>query len=439
MRLTAINEGIGFAAPSYSMDQILGVDQSKGIISDQEPNFLSFFSGRNLYFTPEDRPEDVIRLEEAQRSSTLDALHPSEEALSSFTGRIHFGFKTVMANEYRDKALNDLLEPLDQAREIMRTNASVADLDYAAKQYSSQSPQARESGYEYDPNKTKILNDAIKAMYTIYNYTPIEVSKGVIKKRGLGHQRGSTPLSFRLSHGYDAINRHTSSKYVHGAAYALAKMLKMNNPPQDVKVIVDKFMEMCLSQVMKLNTDYDFVLYPESSSDFNKLFATELQSLFGADRLTSIMIKKLPGKEVAIDKEEMKKRALRNAQKAYDPKTKTYVLRLRSRDAETFDTPEQYAESWAQNEYEKLHTKLKSQLKSDKPLAIKGAQYLDKRRYIKLFGGTDISPISGKNVLIIDDNVVGGGTVELINDLAINVVPPPAKVDVFVPLYIVNY
>ena len=440
-RDVAVAEGIGFvpAQNSYTRDDLFGASLSIGA---KVPDFDILFQGRNLYYSAKDSPDDLIRFEEAVSSQDLSTLDPSDKALSSFTGKVNYGFRTTPVKVYKDQVFDQLISPLEKAKSLMggrkvSGNPTVREMEYEIKMCSSTSQEARDAGYEYDPQRAKDLKSATDVMLYVYNKTP-GITGGRLATRGLGNRpRDPSYFEMNVNMAIDTIYKEVGERFMHDASYAMAKILKSDTPA--AMVVSGQFMRLCVDQVDKLQKkngiEYDFVLYPQSSSDFNVRFATMLQDHIGVERLSPMMVSKLPGKSVTIDKGEMEARALRQAEKAYDPKTKKYKLSLRT-GTQLFDTAEQYAAAWAANEHSKLTTALGKQLSSDKPLAIKGAQYLDKRRYIKMFSDEGLAVISGKNVLIVDDNVVGGGTVELINDLAVNVEPPPNRVDVFVPLYI---
>lgn len=114
---------------------------------------------------------------------------------------------------------------------------------------------------------------------------------------------------------------------------------------------------------------------------------------------------------------------------------------------EKFPTWGALADDWAATEFRKLRADLINKATGIKTgNAVKIAHtFGDKRRYVKLYGqvtgatGHDafgqqiqLSVINGKNCLLIDDNVAGGSTIELIEQIVQNY--QPNRVDAFVPL-----
>ena len=114
-RDVAVAEGIGFvpAQNSYTRDDLFGASLSIGA---KVPDFDILFQGRNLYYSAKDSPDDLIRFEEAVSSQDLSTLDPSDKALSSFTGKVNYGFRTTPVKVYKDQVFDQLISPLEIGR-----------------------------------------------------------------------------------------------------------------------------------------------------------------------------------------------------------------------------------------------------------------------------------------------------------------------------------
>lgn len=101
-----------------------------------------------------------------------------------------------------------------------------------------------------------------------------------------------------------------------------------------------------------------------------------------------------------------------------------------------FDTWAGLANDWADTELRKLRDALTRTSSGIGPLKI-AHTFGNKRRYVKLYGraglhSQQLSMIADKNCLLIDDNVAGGSTIELIEQIVQHY--EPKRVDAFVPL-----
>jgi hypothetical protein len=102
-----------------------------------------------------------------------------------------------------------------------------------------------------------------------------------------------------------------------------------------------------------------------------------------------------------------------------------------------FQTWDALANDWAATELRKLREELTRKARGSAGSAVKIAHtFGDKRRYVKLYGRaglhSQLSVVTGKNCLLIDDNVAGGSTIELIEQIAQYY--KPRRIDAFVPL-----
>lgn len=116
--------------------------------------------------------------------------------------------------------------------------------------------------------------------------------------------------------------------------------------------------------------------------------------------------------------------------------------RSNGEETDRFPTWDNLVNDWAATELRKLREELTRKARGSTGSAVRIAHtFGDKRRYVKLYGHAGPGPvglhhqlarIKGKNCLLIDDNVAGGSTIELIEQIAQYY--KPSRIDAFVPL-----
>jgi hypothetical protein len=165
------------------------------------------------------------------------------------------------------------------------------------------------------------------------------------------------------------------------------------------------------------NIDYDIVVHPESSSTFN----ADLADSLGAK---SLQIPK--AKNVDADFRELMRRAIL---------IKFYDLTKRGRSASEFGKGGRKKSlqdaRWPYHSAMRDQRTILSKTKDRKKVSVKSIWH-DKRRYLNLYDKVDASDITGKSVLLIDDNIRSVGTAEIL--LAQLIELGASKVAVFTPI-----
>lgn len=195
--------------------------------------------------------------------------------------------------------------------------------------------------------------------------------------------------------------KEDSSRYLNSIKIAFSKVLKEPKTPAGAATR-NLFIKQAADNFYRImgNRKYDRVVYPESSKEFNKIFADYLAKLYGTRAIQGFS--KLPAGQVTLDEPSLKLH--------YGGRTQDKINYLQQggmgRPGLQTANPE-------------------------KTLQIKHfPQGL--RRYIKMWQ-PDMN-FRGKRILIVDDNVDQGGTLERIHDLAIQ--QKPKSIDIYTPLYI---
>lgn len=421
MRLYRIIEGLGFT------QDITPQQRDTSMLSWQDKDFELHFGGKDIYLNPADQPGDIIKLEPVSMTQPLSAMNLDPASLRSIEhGAVYYGFRTVPADQHNASIMKSLLEPVEKVMDKYGARGRILNITNLRQMVRElmNPEQYRIAGLpqsEPDPEAAQELNDAIEAATEIHDKLQLKVNLNDLTLKNAAAQ----------------VTKVTAAKYAKAASYAMAQRLK--HPTAEDKPIIDQFLDMCMEQLAKLPgvEAYDYVVTPESSSGFNKLLAKRIRKETGllpkTGAATPLTIQKRLGKDVEVSKEQLRTRARQIAPK-YKNEDGTYDVNYRGNTYEV-DTEDDFVKMWSQNEYEKLQKEV-SKIPKSKKAAIKGQNYLDKRRYVKLFSSTGAEQTAGKSVLIIDDNIVGGATVELIHEILANVQPPPKVIHVFIPLYI---
>lgn len=386
--------------------------------------FKSFFQGSTLYFKPEDSPSDIVKVVPALEQKDLST-YVDDKALPNFKGTIFYGFKTVAGDEYRTSGLDKILVPLEKALAIAGGKIPEALTVGQCRRLAAMARTGDvRSRYPQDVAKADALEAAAK------------IAVQVRTAYGWKGKRGSSPEDFCIHNAMQLVKQRTGNNYAHDAAYELARRLK--KPQSGDEQIVTQFIDLCETQLAKIDPiAYDYVVAPQSSGSFNKALAKRLADTRGSEFLE---IQKHLGKNVTVNRDQLYQQGLRNAPKAErDGKFQRHQMEVveehtkRERVTYEYDTPEEYASDWADNEHQKLE-KYVSKMPKSKPAEIKDQEWADKRRYMKLFNPEGAEKAAGQTVLMVDDNMVSGGTIELVYEILQGLTPPPRRLDIFIPL-----
>jgi len=415
MRLCHIIEGIGFGPDSTNAFGTPPI----GILSAKTPaDFRNLFAGRPIRITTEDGVGDVIKLEPANHNVPISTL--TSEPSSLYKGKIYYGFKTVSGDEYESEELEALLRPLENAQKF--GGNTIGRARAIVKELKNPTPH---SGYEQDLEGAQELQDAIDIAS--------HVCKNLNKTR-------TTENDITFIQAIKLLKQSIGTPAAKEAAYHIAQYLKSTTGS-----VTSGFIDMCMEQLSKLPgvEACDYVVAPESSSQFNQALAARIKQdagLFaGKGKADFLQIGKLMGRDVTVSRPQLEAEAKRRARTAL--KNGLYkVTDPDTRESITVKTEKEYIDKWSTNEFKKLEAlvaTLQSGKAADRPAKIKAQQALDKRRYVKIFDKTGAAPVAGKSVLIIDDNIVGGSTIDLVHEIVDSV--GPRKIDVFIPLWIPDY
>lgn len=200
---------------------------------------------------------------------------------------------------------------------------------------------------------------------------------------------------------------------------ALGRAIKNPNYPgeEDIQKIM---LDLSVKAIQKLEHQYDIVTYPASSSPFNQMLAERL-------KLPALQVDKTKvGEDFDVNVREMVRTGiLRKFFALTNKKIAGNTKPLGDKELKDARYPFAYAMRTKRN--------IEALLRPDAAPSVKNAEH-QMRRYMNLYRSIDSTKLSGKSVLIIDDNVSTLATSEIL--LGVIQRANPAHVDMFTPLYI---
>lgn len=370
------------------------------------------YSGRK------DLPNDFVQVVPLNKSVEPNIVPAIKRALPSFEGmKIYYGFTFVTANNYQDKysSYTKRANPVN----VIEDQIAKIEQDYDKYKISyppKQQPSAR-IAQDLDNLANHVIDTLVKTNILTYNkqmrnadepflHAYQQVSSQYRNDRNILEYfyfvyfvnllRRKIQLEKQFS------TKEDSTKYLNAIKIAFSKSLKepltangRKTQNQFIKLAAENFHR------MMSNRQYQRIVYPYSSKEFNEKFAKYLGNLYGVPALMGFG--KLPAGKVSIDYPAIRAHYGDKAQAVIDTINKGTAFG---------------------------HSGLES-ANPDKPVEIKNFPQ-PYRKYIKMW--YPLNNYRNKRILVIDDNLDAGGTMERIYDLVKQ--QQPKAVDIYVPLYI---
>ena len=460
--------------------------------------YTAQLAGKTIIYSANDSPEDIIKIEPSLSAKKLSEFLVSKPTRAFKNSKIFIGFTTSPSSGedthdtsvFSPKEYHHLLDALyPVAREWTGQVLTQSKMLGLVKQLKNDQQAREQLGRDKaDPEAAARLNEATNVLGQVHDlYMKTITSKG---KAG----KPVSPANYTVPEAIAFLKRNVFHNYGKAASYEIAKQLKHpENPSQ--RQITDVFLKLCLQQINKMvlasnvnkysdsprpkgyvktnddikndkNADvkwragliapkteharypgvtsggahYEYIVYPQSSSQFNMDLATAAAKMYGAKTLE--ITKRTPTDlPLEVDEEAIRSQAEDyEADKHYDKElqqwyfTPSKVLRdtqgrKMKNETQYFKTKEAFVDFWTKNMSSGVNSGL-SRAKNIKNIDD------SKRAMIKnLFPNRDsYAELSNKFVLLIDDNIVSSGTVQMVKNLLMSIDPPPLCVDVFIPL-----
>lgn len=351
----------------------------------------------------------------------------------AFTNKVH---QKSSKQDYSDKAIKSITDEID--KNIDKLDTYSISFRSSEDEIRHQYRDATRSNNQDGP----ILREVLLVIHYLYKF--LEIKSPYLK-------------NITIEALLDRLYKYAIEPMAIASSYQVAKRLKNPQTPSDIKasqtfidLSVQKFVtDLAANSVV----DYNQIIFPETSKatgSFNYQLAKQLSNEIGGQQ-NPIQISMVKKKSVVtpsdIDMTQLIQRAIKDIQSQQPP----YILD-KSGSRSKFTSITSYAQAWAQNEYDKLVNimrRLRPVAGADNSYNARNQQGApvrlasipqDKRRYFKIYDPASINSITEKdNILIIDDNVVGGSTVELLHEILVSLPNPPNKIDVFVPFKIAGW
>lgn len=406
-------DGFGLTSPTTDRDDLLAK------LSTSVSNALV---GSAFDFAVNDRPTDIVKVQPVMR---LESLPRHGQAFYAFETSVYnraeptsytdinvkaflsdFDDLTNSADYHNVRTYVDISKRLDQLRKLLKSGA--AQISVAYRDGLSQHATVAEVQAAIDIGE-RARRALVKALPDV----------------------DQTKLT--ISAAKAAVEDNLVKPYTAAVQYGFAKMLKNPQSDDEHQLVANFISEALDAFAAKMpRRRYDVICYPQSKGKFNATCAELVAAALGQ---RAIEVQKLPKREVTVNRNCLYELGLILADKSYT-KTRRYErsyteMGKTAKTTKRFKTREDYATNYMQIEAAKIEVII-ARGNQDVPLNIKDIPYHDKRHCIHMFNAP--TDVAGKSVLVIDDNIVSGGTTAiLIGDL--NRVGARV-VDAFVPLRI---
>ncbi len=460
MRLRLVREGVFFGDTNGLSPK--GIEAARTAASRQKGQhggakgsggLVDLFMNRPYHYREEDTPEDIVHLNPLNSVTQLPVLPDSPYARNSFRGaKIYYAFSVVPNEEYKGSEVESAYPSVsitkEQASEAGKLMRQVFD---GADEFGR--VDIKEVVDEMD---TQFLGNAEFREHRSTLQRLKVLLPGVLD--GMRKLKAkSIPQLVRFLAVPASSTRHKFTADVLGyAKESLAKKIKRPTGPGEEEMS-RQILERSTNNFIRLFPQpFDFIVAPESSSDFNGKLIALLKSKSGADTPV-VTLQKLLGRDVGVDMASLYDRARRYHDEAVQ--TGEYNERLvftperiakaqqntRSLNAETLPavrpgeslTPMdvRWADYWVQSKVGTVDSELSAHQTKKPP--IKAMQNVDKlKQYMQLYSGDGLDGVKKKRVLIVDDNVDNSSTMQMVHALVKE--RGASEVVIFSPFYMGN-
>lgn len=489
MRLKTITEGISYRPGSeFDIAQVQEQLRDKG---GNQIGLMQYLEGNGTFvFHPEDSPNDIIKIEPFQKSVYLNMAPTDPEALESFQGvKVYYAYRVADAQEidldFYKAGENPIKKATEELKKMAEKPDDLLDPTYLELILTTSNTikflinKKSDLGKVLTPKHSLYYNDAAREKEHTAIKKKINTINAVIKLLNDYGLESVEQLKTKLR-GSDRQHNSGKSKLLPALKNALGHIIKHPRNPNERELratILDEIIKK-INVVGQWGEGHDVfpdvIAYPTSTirdgetQSFNQELANRLSEAHGG--VPVIEIAKRPRGDTddyfestinrnALRREathllkrlKSKKDANQNVGNLVEKMTITpekhrkYLPDL-NEIVDPLVHPE-WVDLWVAKEYAKIREALEGtpvgQNPTYKSLARRSGSMGSKRRFVQLFGkGTGESQYSsedqlrGKNLMIVDDNIQYGGTIETLHQLVNEA--SPQSVTVFVPFYLGN-
>lgn len=440
MRLRTIREGIYFGDTTGLTPKGIEAARTKAAAGKGQHGgargsggLVDLFMNRPYHYREEDTPEDLVHLNPLNTVTQLPVLPDSPYARASFRGaKIYYAFSVVPSESYSGPeveaaypSITVTKDQVSQAGKLLRTVFDGADEFGRA--------DIREI---IDDNDQFLTNPEFREHRDTLTKLKVVLPGILDAMRKL--KAKTIPQLLRFLAVPASSTRHKFTADVLGyAKESLAKKIKRPTDPGEEEMSRQVLERATNNFVRLFPQPFDFIVAPESSSDFNGKLIALLKAKSGNDTPV-VTLEKLLGQDVTVDARSLYERAWQYHDEAVQ--TGKYNERLvftperlaaarqatRSMDANTLpDVPmdqpltpmdPRWADYWVQSKVGTVDSQLAGH-QTKKP-AIKAMQNIDKlKQYMQLYSGAGLEGVEKKRVLIVDDNVDNSATMQMLHAL----------------------
>ena len=422
-----------------------GIDynQIPNTVADQFGNMKSSVNAKrgvrnDLYqsdfvtFDPTDRPEDFVKIEPLNQAKSLPQFNiTGRHILPAFEGStIFYGFRFTTPEEQFSQELKDKKKQLVSDRKELKAQLKKANATGTLKPRQkeiidevllkiAEQPYFPTEGYE--DHVVPIINGRLEkeglqrvTWNRVYGYMKERKKKKKTDDSAYKIRKKLKEIESQL-HEIDKSAKNKGT-FLNAIEQAFLKKMKHPSTPED-RQFSEHFIKTAVDHFVRLsNGSYDYVLYPESSSEMNDTLALEIASRINAEPIKGFQKINQP----TID--------THNYSKINKPNPEQQGLG----GPESKQHRAIYGPSGLQKMVDTNKGQVKNITRANKPL----------RPYVRnwemtpgLKGNSENKTghsFKNKRVLIVDDNVDSGGTFQAINQIIRK--HGPRKIDYYAPI-----
>jgi adenine/guanine phosphoribosyltransferase-like PRPP-binding protein len=440
MRLRTIREGIFFGNTTGLDPAGIEAARKKAATGKGQHGgargsggLVDLFMNRPYQYRDEDSPEDLVHLNPLNSVTQLPVLPDSPYARASFRGaKIYYAFSVVPRESYRGPEVESQFPSIniskDDAERVQKMLGKIFD---DAGQFTRKDLRGiiktMDKNYLGDPE----FQEHWPALQELKTLLPSYLD--AMTKLKVGRVAGLTRALLRDA---ELDRGKFSGEILDYAKESLAKKIK-NPTAAGEQEMSRQVLERAVNNFVRLFPQpFDFIVAPESSSDFNGKLIGLLKARGGAGTPV-VTLNKLLGRDVAIDFRSLYERAWQYHDEAVQ--TGKYLKNMvftperiakaqqetRTMDAKTLPAVDpgesltpldpRWADYWVQSKIGFLDAGLGPY--QDKKPPIKALQMDDYKQYMQLYSGEGLDDVKGKRVLIVDDNVDNSSTMQMLHAL----------------------
>lgn len=409
----------------------------------------AMFMAPEYLYRPEDRPEDIVHLQPLDSAQSLSTLpnDPNRQLPSFAKAKIYYAFKVVPNTSFVNPEAG-----IDQKEDYTQALQDAIDVSHKPTRDAIKSANSLE---DVEQILRKVQIAQVDRNMGQKSRDSAKESEGPIRTL----RQAMVDNGFQTLDELEAYSRSAADyndykqKFLFHAAQSLARKIKNPQTVGEARMSTAILLRAVQNFRRVMGGNFDFIVYPESSKQFNLHMAEEFKSIYPNAQI--VPLSKLAGSSTTIDADAIYDRAskLHNmavsgqkmpARLNMDLERRSHVTSSKMYNiadlppVENNETLKPADPRWVDWWSAQLAGKLEAAMRraGDRPIVAKDLQMLGHdKRYLQMFSQPGVD-CRDKSILVVDDNVAYGSTMEIIHDMLYK--SRPRSIMLFTPFYMDN-